>query len=508
MESVDTYGGYMHMRLPARQRKEDADHHAAGREDIVDALTRRGQTALSGPLIQRLFWAFEVLMLTGSVAASVWLSRSDEWRPLQLVGLLLALALAGHWLSVTFHIGRLNASLVALVLAMSLLGPAPAVTFGLIAMITTSALRRLPPAQWLNNLSTFAVFPLAGGLMMRALVGNVHDPRNEQLTRSVTFGLIVFGVFLVVVVLNFVLVALDVRLDEGRPLVQQARDMFFPALPGQLATGALATILAVAYTNSGLPVLFASIVVLLIFQRLTVALLRSEERADQLEARTIHLVSLQLGVLRTLVRALGMRDETTGHHSAAVARYARELAKEIGASQDEQDTVHTAGLLHDIGKFTWPDRVLHADVVSPADQQIVRRHPQDGAELVGALDGYGPVADTILYHHERIDGSGYPARLIGKEIPITSRILAICCTYDTMTQRNSYRSPMSPEEAMGELRLAAERGQLDGTLVASFIAMLEREGPTFAQSEPADFDAELAFERRVREMARPASDRA
>jgi putative nucleotidyltransferase with HDIG domain len=246
-----------------------------------------------------------------------------------------------------------------------------------------------------------------------------------------------------------------------------------------------------------------SIVVLVIFQQLTVALLRSEDRADQLEARTIHLVSLQLGVLRTLVRALGMRDPTTGQHSAAVARYAQELAKAAGCSQDEQETVHTAGLLHDIGKFTWPDRVLHADVVKPEDQAIVKRHPSEGAELVGALDGYGPVADTILYHHERVDGSGYPAGLIGKEIPLGSRILAICCIYDTMTKRESYRPPMTPEEAMTELRAAAEHGQLDAELVESFIVLLEREGPLFAQGDQTDFETQLAFERRVREMAQP-----
>jgi len=449
----------------------------------------------------------ELVLLAGAVGASAQLSRAEEWRPLLLVGLLLALALAGHWLSVTIRIGRLNASLVALVLAMSLLGPAPAVAFGIAAMILTSALRRLPPAQWLNNLSTFAVVPLAGGLMVRALAGNVHNPANQQLTRSVTFGLIVMGMFIATVVLNFLLVALDVQLDGGHSVARQTREVFFPMLSGQLATGALATILAVAYTNSGLPVLFGSAIVLIIFRHLTVALLRSEDRADQLEARTIHLVSLQLGVLRTLVRALGMRDETTGRHSAAVALYAQELAKEIGAGQDEQDTVHTAGLLHDIGKFTWPDRVLHADVVGPEDQQIVKRHPQDGAELVGALDGYGPVADAILYHHERVDGSGYPAGLIGKEIPLSSRILAICCVYDTMTKRESYRPPITPAEAMGELRVAAERGQLDAELVKSFIAMLEREGTAFAQGERADFETELAFQRRVREMARPSGTR-
>jgi putative nucleotidyltransferase with HDIG domain len=497
----------MHLRIPARQRSDEGADRGVGRRGALAAFGHGISQLLTPGLGRRLFYVVELLLLVGSVGVSVRLSHTEEWRPLVLVGLLLALALAGHWLSVTIRIGILSASLVALVLAMSLLGPAPAVAFGVAAMILTSALRKLPPSQWLNNLSTFAVFTLGGGLMVRALAGDVHSPSDQHLTRSITFGLIVFAMFLATVVLNFVMVAIDVRLDEGRSIARQTREMFFPMLPGQLATGALATILAVAYTNSGLPALVGAVVVLLIFQQLFVALLRSEDRADQLEARSIHLVSLQLGVLRTLVRALSMRDETTGRHSATVALYARELAKEIGAGQDEQDTLHTAGLLHDIGKFTWPDRVLGADVVGAEDQAIVRRHPQDGAELVGALDGYGPVADAILYHHERVDGGGYPAGLIGKEIPLSSRVLAICCVYDTMTMRDSYRPPMSPEEAMTELRAAAGHGQLDGELVESFITMLKREGATFAKGEHADFDTELAFERRVREMAQPSGQR-
>jgi putative nucleotidyltransferase with HDIG domain len=501
MVSVDTYVGTMRRLLPAARRKDRAAELGLREQrsirEAIDEIRSRS-------LRQRVFWAAQLAMFMGGIAASLLLSRSVEWHPLLLVGLLLGLALAGHWLSVTIRIGRLNASLVALVLAMSLLGPVPAVVFGIAAMILTSALRKLPPAQWLTNLSAFAVVPLAGGLMVRALAGEVHELHGQRLSQSATFGLVVLGMFVATVVLNFVLIALEDYVALGHSLARQARELFFPLLPGQLATGVLATILAVAYTQSGLPVLVASVVVLLIFQQLTVALLRSEDRADQLEARTIHLVSLQLGVLRTLVRALAMRDETTGRHAAAVALYARELAKELGADQDEQDTVHTAGLLHDIGKFTWPDRVLHAEVVSKEDQQIVTRHPQDGAELVGALDGYGPVADTILYHHERVDGSGYPAGLIGKEIPRSSRILAICCVYDTMSNRDSYRPAMSSGEAMRELRIAAERGQLDAELVDAFISMLERKGPAFAQGDRANFESELAFERRVREMARPS----
>jgi putative nucleotidyltransferase with HDIG domain len=458
----------------------------------------------SSTLTRRLFWAAEALLLAGAVGAAAWLSRAQEWHPLLLVGLLLALAVAGQLLHLEIRGQNLSAAFIAFVLAMSLLGPAPAVLLGIVAMVLISAPRRLPLALWLNNLSTHAVFPLAGGLTVRALIGDVHDPRNHHLVQSVTFALVVVAVFMVMNALNFALIALDVWVTEGRSLRGQVRDLFVPMQPGQIAMGALAAVLAVAYTNLGLSVLLGSIFVLLLFQYLMGALLRSESRADQLEARSVQLVSLQLGVLRTLVKALEMRDPSTSRHASAVARYAKALAKEIGCDKEEQEVVRTAALLHDIGKFTWPDRVLHAAAVNDQDQAIVKRHPQEGSILVGALDGYGPAADAILYHHERVDGLGYPAGLIGKEIPLASRILAICSAYDTMTAREGYRSPMTPPEALAELRIAVEHGQFDSELAESFIAMVTRNDPVSStQDDPADFETELEFERRVQEMAQP-----
>jgi putative nucleotidyltransferase with HDIG domain len=452
---------------------------------------------------RRIYWFAESLVLIATLTTAVLISQAQEWSSLLLVGLLLSLALIGQRLSVTLRNQQVTAAFLALVLAMSLLGPVPAMCFGLVAMIVTSALRRLTLSEWLNNLTNFAVFPLVGGLMIRGLFGNVQDPHNH-LAQSATFGLAVFAVFMITNALNFIIIAVDNRVVEERPLGGQIREVFIPLMPGQIATGALAAILAVAYLHLGFSVLLASVLLLLIFQYLAVALLRSEDRADQLEARSIHLASLQLGVLTTLVETLALRDRMTARHAAAVARYARELATALGLDESEQDLVHTAGLLHDIGKFALPDSILHAEVLSDQDWAVIRRHPQDGATLVGRLDGYGPVADAILYHHEHVDGSGYPAGLIGSEIPLPSRIIAVCSTYDTLTARETYRSPMTPQDAIAELRRVAGR-QLDAELVESFVAMLERDGPvTSAHGDDANFETELAFERRARKIAQPA----
>jgi HD-GYP domain-containing protein (c-di-GMP phosphodiesterase class II) len=447
-----------------------------------------------------LYWGGEVLLLLGALFASAWLATASEWQPVALVALVLVIGLLSETLTIVTSDGTLNPSLVAFVLAMALLGPGPAMACGVAVAVIGSVRRRLSLAYWLGNLTGYAVPAFAGAWMVRALDGGVHAVHSQPPAQSVIFALIVFGAFILFTALNFVLIGLDLLVEEGRSFQRQVRE-FLPLISAELATGAIATIAVIAYRGVGLPVLLAAIGVLLIFRHLMVALLRSEDRAEQLEARSRQLVGLQLGVLRTLVRALGMRDKTTGRHAAAVARYARDLAIEVGCDEEEQDMIHAAGLLHEIGKFTWPDRVLHADVIPEEDLALVRNHPQEGAVLVGALDGYGPVADAILYHRERMDGGGYPAGLIGKEIPLGSRILAICSTYDAITADDSYRSPMSPQEAMEELRHGAGNGQFDAELVERFIALLEREGATFAQD--ADFETELEFERRVRQAAEP-----
>jgi putative nucleotidyltransferase with HDIG domain len=448
--------------------------------------------------LYRLYVASQWILLAGAVAVAVLTSRSAQWHPIELVGLLLVLGVIGEWLTITVGSQSVSSGFVALVLAMILLGPAPAVAIGAVAIAADSLARRPTLTVCLSNLATYSVYLVLGALLSRLLIGGGH-------VQTVTLALVVFGVFIATNLLNFALIAIQKCVLQEKSFLQQVRIVLVPMLPGQIAADVLAVILVVAYTKLGYPVLLSLVLVLVIFQYLARALLRSEDRAEQLEARSVRLASMQLGMLVTLVETLALRDRMTARHAAAVARYSRSLAREMGCDEADQDLVHTAGLLHDIGKFALPDRILHAEILSDEDWAVVRRHPQEGATLVGRLDGYGPVADAILYHHENVDGSGYPAGLIGNEIPLPSRILAVCNVYDTLTARDSYRSPMTPQDAIAELRRVAGR-QLDAEIVDAFIAMLEREGPvTFAHGDDADFEAELAFERRTRALAQPAA---
>jgi putative nucleotidyltransferase with HDIG domain len=462
-----------------------------------------GRAAVNSTLKVRLYLASQWLVLGATVLFAGLNARSDEWQPLQLVALLMAMTVASDRLTVRMGGQNLSASFVALVLVMTLLGPVPAAAFGAFVLIVDSPRNPRPFGVWLSNMASYVGFLVVGGVLTEVLVGDVHLARNQAVVRSVTFAVIVFGIFVLTNLLNFVLIAIQQRVLRNRSILDQVRSLLMPVLPGQLAAAPLAAILAVAYTNLGYPMLVGVVAVILIFQYLGVALARSEDRAQQVTAHARRLATLQLGVLTTLVETLALRDRTTARHAAAVAHYARRLAHEVGCDEATQDLVHTAGLLHDIGKFALPDRILNAEILSDDDWSVIRRHPQEGATLVGRLDGYGPVADAILYHHERVDGGGYPAGLIGSEIPLASRIVAVCSTFDTLTARGGYRAPMTHQDATGELRKVAGH-QLDADLVESFVSMVEREGDTF-DPDKADFEAELSFEQRARTLAQPTA---
>jgi putative nucleotidyltransferase with HDIG domain len=380
---------------------------------------------------------------------------------------------------------------------MALLGPAPAAAIGLTTTILDFVYHKRQNPNILADLAAWVAFPLLGGLMVRASGIAPGD--------GINFGLLVFAVFGVTNLLNFVLVVGPRCLRSDTSFGTSFRTMFIPVLPSSALAGALAVTTALIYDAVGFGALTSLLIVIVLFQVLTRELLLSQQRATELEARTEQLGALQGGVLATLIQTLALRDRLTARHSAAVARYARSIAEEMGLDDDQQDLAHTAGLLHDIGKFIFPDSILFADrKLTEEDWEIVKKHPAQGARLVRRVDGYGPVADIILAHHERMDGKGYPNNLPPDKIPLISRMISVADTFDVMTARDSYRRPVPRDEAIAELRRVSGT-QLDGEVVEAFVRLLERKELAFQHTTDSDFEAELGFKARV---ARFASRRA
>jgi putative nucleotidyltransferase with HDIG domain len=429
-----------------------------------------------------------VLVVACTVAALD--SAAADWEPPELFAVLFGLAIGSDFLALRHKVQRISGSFLAIVLAMALLGPAPAVVIGVVSVLVDQLRARNPLPRLITNLATYATVPLVGGLLIHA-VAQALDLREDDLA----FSLVVLGGFLVALLLNFGMIAGDYVFHTRGSLRHEFRTIFVPVLPSELVSALLCVMVAFVYSRSGFAALSLLIVVLVTFQYLLRELLISQDRAERLAA-------LQIGVLTSMIETLALRDRMTARHSAAVARYAREIAIALGRPADELDLVHTAGLLHDIGKFAFPDAILLAQRRLTDEQwEAVKRHPADGAAIVRRVEGYGPVADVILSHHERWDGSGYPRNLAGEEIPLPARLIAVADTYDVLTARDSYRKPISSEAAIAELRRVAGT-QLDPQVVEAFVALLASKALSFRHADDADFDAELELEHRVRDYAR------
>jgi putative nucleotidyltransferase with HDIG domain len=437
-------------------------------------------------------------LLAGALAGAVLFSRSADWHPLTLLGMLVVLALGSEILTLEMRGIRMSGSFLAIVLAMALLGPAPAVALGVACELFDAAVFRRGGPRALVNVAVYAIFPLIGGLLVDVVTGGrAPTPADASL-----FAGLVLLLFMVTNLLNFALTATAAVWGYGMSATTLARS-FVTALPPAFCTALLTGGVAFVYSRVGIASVGLAVVVLLVFLYVLRTSVRAQERGEELEQRTKELASLQVGLLSTVLQTLSMRDATTARHSAAVARYSREVAQMLGLSEREQDLIHTAALLHDIGKFIFPDSILFADrKLTNEEWEIVKLHPEQGAELVGRIEGYGPVAEIVLHHHERFGGGGYPAGISGEAIPLGSRIIAVADTYDVMTSRDSYRRPVSGEAALAELRRVAG-SQLDPIVAETFEQMILERRVAFNHVDHADFESELAFERRVADYARP-----
>ena len=209
---------------------------------------------------------------------------------------------------------------------------------------------------------------------------------------------------------------------------------------------------------------------------------------------------LFLQAVKSQVTALDVKDNYTARHSAAVARWATDIAQAMALSKHEQNITHLASLVHDVGKIGVPDEVLNIPGKLGRDSwSLIETHCQNGHKILKTIDQFGELAEVILYHHERYDGSGYPVGLVGEAIPLISRIICVADSYSAMVSDRPYRKALPTEVAQGELRKHAGR-QFDPVLVDCFLKVLAEHDPAYQRGELADFDLEFSSDRFLREL--------
>jgi diguanylate cyclase (GGDEF)-like protein/putative nucleotidyltransferase with HDIG domain len=184
----------------------------------------------------------------------------------------------------------------------------------------------------------------------------------------------------------------------------------------------------------------------------------------------------------SLARAVDARNAYTGSHSQRVSELAARTARRLGLAEDQVEMTRLAASLHDLGKLAIPEELLRKPgPLTEPERMILERHPQIGFRMLESL-GVETVAEWVLHHHERWDGSGYPDGLPGEQIPLGARIIFVADAYDAMTSECVYQRRISPEDAVAELDRCAGT-QFDPEIVAAFAQELALTAATTA--EPA-----------------------
>jgi putative nucleotidyltransferase with HDIG domain len=409
----------------------------------------------------RLSWLFGVLAL-GAVAANLFDARTDAQRV------------------------TISATALAAILVIAFFGPAWAFVTLALSEIAGWLVERYPPERMIINLFGAGSPMLVAGTLFEAL-----RPAQDG---SAGFYLALALAAVVMLVLNLLLVVWLTSLLDGHP--------FFATVAGAsqtlLVSLAINVPLALAATGLCLELdvagsAFAAFT-LVAFSYMASLVATARQRSREY-------ASLSWGVLSGLLRTLDVRDPRAARHAAAVAAFARDIAKAAGMSPRDQELAHTAGLLHDIGNFALSDRVFERGrALTDEDWVAIRRHPELGADMLRDLGLYGPVAEIVRAHHERLDGRGYPDRLKADAIPELAKIIAVAEVYDTLTAHDTYRTPMSSFEALNELRRVSG-SQLDGSYVEALATLLAGSDVTYRHADAADYDSELDLERRINEAA-------
>jgi putative nucleotidyltransferase with HDIG domain len=402
--------------------------------------------------------------------------------PIELTTVLTACAVASV-LTATKWEGSvdISAAFVCLLLAVAFVGPAGAFGIAVVSEIATWAVRRYRLVMLPINIVAMAVPCLLAAIAFRALAGKMTGTVGD----IAALGVVAVG-FLA---LNFALLRSLMALLDGDPL-REALHHPREILPSLALTIALTLAIAGLYARAGVAAGAFVILIVVAFTYMSRLVVIARTRTGQY-------ASLSWGVLSALVRSLDRRDSRTARHSAAVAAFARDIAVQCGMAKRDVELAHTAGLLHDIGRFALPDRVMERHgTLTEDDWEAIWLHPELGADLLRDLGVYGPVAQIVRAHHERIDGRGYPDRLKGDEIPAIARIVAVAEVYDTLTAEDTYRDRMTSFQAMTELRRVAGR-QLDERYVEALATVLAGRGMEYRHADAADFDTELAIQSRI-----------
>lgn len=352
-------------------------------------------------------------------------------------------------------------SLFPSVFAAVLLGPLA----GMVVFSASALGLNLPPLGRVTYVFNRAVIGAVAGIAAAAVGHTLQSGAGETVAAATAAAL---AAEIVDASLTSTVYALRGR---GR-WTDAAKDLFPVIVASVPFYSPVVAILALAYRELSpwtLPLFFAPA---LAAQRWFLMYQEQRRLTVDLQNANARLTAANLSFAKGLIATLDARDRYTAGHSAAVATYARDIARRMGLSDEECNLAHLCGLVHDIGKIGLPPGLLEKPGALTLDERReMQRHSEIGERILAKVETYAEIASVVRHHHERVDGHGYPDGLKGGDIPVLARIIAVADAYNAMTSDRPYRDAMPSRVA--RLRLAqAVESQFDTSVVAAFEAIL------------------------------------
>jgi putative nucleotidyltransferase with HDIG domain len=368
-------------------------------------------------------------------------------------------------------------SLLPILFAAVLLGPLAGLVVAAASMMADF---KRPYLRWCVYTSSRAIIGAATGLTAMAI-----EPIASSELGAIVLATLAGAVVAQVMDIGFACLTVWIR-GTTRPS-ETARTIAPVALAAVPLYAPVVVLLTIAYQELSPWTLVLFFVPALAAQRLFALLQAQRQLTEGLSSVNEQLENANLSFASALVATLDARDQYTAGHSAAVAIYSRDIAARMGLSEKEQQLVHLAGLVHDIGKIGLPVGLLEKPGALTLDERRqMQEHSIIGERILAKVDDYSEIARIVRHHHERVDGHGYPDGLHGSDIPLLARIIAVADAYNAMTSHRPYRDAMPSRVARMRLAQAVET-QFDTTVVAAFEALLAGADELYWSASRRDF---------------------
>src|SRR3954469_4907662 len=459
---------------------EDEQHHTplSAPVPVQPVEERRAEVrhprphAVHGPrflsLARRLSLVVGLVSTLGVVAGIAGLAFG--WTSKDLLGLLAVLLLVGVGQALALEADEgaavLSVSAVGCLAASSLFGWRAALPLAITSVAVDWSARRHPLHNVLFNIGALTLASLTAASIFD-LAQFFPDGTTHRLAIA-ALGLLAGAGYFVV---NMGLVSLALALQGHERWWSVFREQFAWLLPHYVVYGFIGGVMALAYEAVNLLALAVFAVPLLLMRKTQEAYLKHTHRSAQKlreAAETIQSqnVSLEMAnkllkerstaAMESLSATVDARDSYTAGHSRRVQHLALAIGRELGLSHVELDLLGHAALFHDIGKLAIPDSILLKPAsLTPDEWSLMQRHAEEGARIIDRLGFLNDAVPAIRHHHERFDGTGYPDRLAGEDIPLGARIIHVADALDSMLTTRIYRAARPAAEALQELRRAA-----------------------------------------------------